>query len=72
MNDVVFLSTTVLGTFAETFKTVIGVILALSGLGVLLMGVIALADKSVKSGSIAAIMGAALLVGGLLLVGVSF
>jgi len=59
----------VLATFAETFKTVIGVILALSGLGVLLMGVIALADKSVKSGSIAAVMGAVLLVVGLLLVG---
>ena len=59
----------VLASFAETFKTVIGVILALSGLGVLLMGVIALADKSVKSGSIAAVMGAVLLVVGLLLVG---
>jgi hypothetical protein len=59
----------VLATFAETFKTVIGVILALSGLGVLLMGVIALADKSMKSGSIAAIMGAVLLVVGLYLVG---
>ena len=59
----------VLATFAETFKTVIGVILALSGLGVLLMGVIALADKSVKSGSIAAVMGGVLLVVGLLLVG---
>lgn len=59
----------VLATFAETFKTVIGVILALSGLGVLLMGVIALADKSVKSGSIAAILGAVLLVVGLFLVG---
>ena len=32
------------------------------------MGVIALADKSVKSGSIAAVMGAVLLVVGLLLV----
>ncbi len=63
----------VLATFAETFKTVIGVILALSGLGVLLMGVIALADKSMKSGSIAAIMGAVLLTVGLFLVGaVSF
>ncbi len=59
----------VLASFAETFKTVIGVILALSGLGVLLMGVIALADKSVKSGSIAAVLGAVLLVVGLLLVG---
>ena len=64
MNDVALIA-----TFAETFKTVIGVILALSGLGVLLMGVIALADKSVKSGSIAAIMGAVLLVVGLYLVG---
>ncbi len=59
----------VLASFADTFKTVIGVILALAGLGVLLMGVIALADKSVKSGSIAAVMGAVLLVAGMLLVG---
>jgi hypothetical protein len=56
-------------TFGQVFKTIIGVILALSGLGVLLMGVIALADRSFKSGTVAAAMGAVLLVVGLWLVG---
>ena len=56
-------------TFGEVFKTIIGVILALSGLGVLLMGVIALADRSFKSGTVAAVLGAALLVFGLWMVG---
>jgi hypothetical protein len=56
-------------TFGQVFKTIVGVILALSGLGVLLMGVIALADRSFKSGAVAAVMGAALLVLGLWMVG---
>ena len=56
-------------TFAETFKTVIGVLLALSGLGILLMGVIALSDKSFQRVGLAAILGVVLLVGGLFLVG---
>jgi hypothetical protein len=56
-------------TFGEVFKTIVGVILALSGLGVLLMGVIALADRSFKSGTVAAVAGAVLLVAGLWLVG---
>ena len=60
----------VLADFAQIFKTVIGVILALSGLGVLLMGVIAMADRSWKSGGITAGLGTALLVAGLWLVGV--
>jgi len=53
----------------STLKTVIGVIMALSGLGVLLMGVIALADKQVQKGGIAAGLGAALIAAGLWLVG---
>jgi hypothetical protein len=52
-----------------TLKTVIGVIMALSGLGVLLMGVIALADKQLQKGGIAAGLGAALIAAGLWLVG---
>lgn len=59
----------VLATFAETFKTIIGVILALSGLGILLMGAIALSDKAWRSGGVATGLGAALLVAGLYLVG---
>ena len=39
-----------LAGFAETFKTIIGVILALAGLGILLMGTIALSDKAWRSG----------------------
>jgi hypothetical protein len=61
---------TVLADFAATFKTVVGVILSLSGLGVLLMGVIAVADRSWRQGAITAVLGAGLLVGGLYLVGV--
>jgi len=53
----------------STLKTVIGVIMALSGLGVLLMGVIALADKQVQKGGIAAALGAGLIAAGLWLVG---
>jgi hypothetical protein len=53
----------------STLKTVIGVIMALSGLGVLLMGVIAMADKQLQKGAIAAGLGAGLIAGGLWLVG---
>ena len=58
-----------LAGFAETFKTIIGVILALAGLGILLMGTIALSDKAWRSGGVATGLGAALLVAGLWLVG---
>lgn len=59
----------VIASFGETFKTVIGVLLSLSGLGILLMGVIALSDKSFQKGGIAALLGVVLLGGGLFLVG---
>ncbi len=52
-----------------TLKTVIGVILALAGLGILLMGAIALADKSLQKGGIAVGLGAAMIAAGLWLVG---
>ncbi|MCC7140221.1 MAG: hypothetical protein IT460_17510 [Planctomycetes bacterium] len=58
----------VLASIGGTLRTVIGVVLALAGLGVLLMGVIALADKSVQKGATAAVMGAALIAAGLWLV----
>lgn len=58
----------VLGSIGGTLRTVIGVVLALAGLGVLLMGVIALADKSVQKGATAAVLGAGLIAGGLWLV----
>jgi hypothetical protein len=60
----------VLAGFVEVFRQIIGVVLALSGLGVLLMGVIALSDKAWRSGAVAAGLGAVLLVAGLWLVGV--
>ncbi len=63
-------SLVVLADFAQTFKTVIGVILALAGLGMLLMGVIAMSDRSFKSGGVASGLGAVLLVVGLWMVGV--
>ena len=56
--------------FAQTFRVVIGVILSLAGLGILLMGVIAMADRSWKAGGVTAGLGTALLVAGLWLVGV--
>ena len=58
----------VLASIGGTLRTVIGVVLALAGLGVLLMGVIALADKSVQKGATAAVMGAGLIAAGLWLV----
>ena len=63
------MNTLVLAGFVEVFRQIIGVILALSGLGVLLMGVIALSDKAWRSGTVATVLGVALLVGGLWLVG---
>jgi hypothetical protein len=52
-----------------TLKTVIGVLMALSGLGVLLMGVIAMADRALQKVGIAVGLGAALIAAGLWLVG---
>lgn len=58
-----------LAAFADVFKTVIGVILSLAGLGLVIMGGIALADRSWKSGLGAFLVGGAMLVGGMWLVG---
>ena len=58
-----------LATFAGVFKVVIGVLLSLSGLGLVVMGAIALADRSWKSGGGAFGVGLVLLLGGLWLVG---
>ena len=58
-----------LATVGDTLKTVMGVVLAVAGLGILLMGVIALSDKSFQKGGIAALLGVVLLFGGLFLVG---
>ena len=49
------MNTLVLAGFVEVFRQIIGVILALSGLGVLLMGVIALSDKAWRSGGVATV-----------------
>ena len=69
MLDTSTLSLLPLAAFADVFKTVIGVLLALAGLGLTVMGGIALADRSVKSGGGALIVGLAMLAGGLWLVG---
>jgi hypothetical protein len=59
-----------LAAFGDTLKTVFGVVLAVAGLGILLMGVIALADKAIQKGGIAALMGAALIAVGFWMAGV--
>lgn len=59
-----------LAGFADVFGIVVGVILSLAGLGLLLMGVISLADRTWKRGSIAVLLGAGLTVAGMWLVGV--
>ena len=74
MSGLVAIGSAFLGALAatevgSTLKTVIGVIMALAGLFVLLVGVMALADKSVQKGATAAALGAALIGAGLWLVG---
>ena len=59
----------VLAEFVDTFKTVLGVLLALAGLGTALMGVTALANKSWKGGATYAVVGAGLIAVGLRLAG---
>ena len=55
--------------FPDIFKTIIGVVLALAGLALVVMGGIAMADRSWKSGGGAFAVGLLLLVGGMWLVG---
>lgn len=59
-----------LAGFADVFPIVLGVLMALCGLGLLLMGLLALADRAWRSGSLGALSGLLLFVGGLWLVGV--
>ena len=58
-----------LAAFADTFKTVLGVLLALAGLGVGLQGVVGAANRSWKDGATYFAIGAALVVVGLFLAG---
>jgi hypothetical protein len=62
-------SIVVVAAFADVFKNVVGVLLALVGLGVLVMGVVGLADKSFRSGAVYVGVGAAVLGLGLFLAG---
>ena len=59
-----------LAGFADVLPIVLGVLMALCGLGLLLMGLLALADRAWRPGSIGALSGLVLFVGGLWLVGV--
>lgn len=59
-----------LASFADVFQVVVGVVLSLCGLGLFLLGVIAVADREWRRGGLAALLGAALLAGGFWLVGV--
>ncbi len=65
----VLLLAPVLATVGDTLKTVMGVVLGLAGMALLLVGVIALADKSIQKGATAAVVGAALMAAGLWLTG---
>ena len=56
--------------FLDVFQIVVGVLLSLSGLGLLFMGLISLADRRWRRGGIAAASGLGLLGLGFLLVGV--
>lgn len=58
-----------LASVGSTLKTVMGVVLGLAGMAMLLVGVIALADKSTQKGLAACLSGAVLMVGGLWLTG---
>ena len=62
-----FLATPV-AEFHDVVRNVIGVLLALAGLGLVVMGGIALADRSWKSGGGAFAVGLVLLLGGMWLV----
>ena len=59
----------VVGDVGGTLKVVIGVVLALAGLGILLMGAIALADKALQKGGIAIGLGAVMIAAGLWMTG---
>jgi hypothetical protein len=61
---------TALAAFADAFPVVAGVLLSLSGLGIVLMGVIAMANRRWKKGGVGAAAGAVLVVVGFFLVGV--
>ena len=73
MTDVLFSLAPVVGglaSFVDVFQVVLGVILSLSGIGLLLMGLIAVADRELRRGGLAALFGAAMFAVGLWLVGV--
>lgn len=59
-----------LASFVDVFQIVLGVLMALCGLGLLLMGLLALADRVWRSGGLGALSGLVLFAVGLWLVGV--
>jgi len=69
VNGIEWASPVVVGAFADTFKTVLGVLLALAGLGIGLMGLTAAADRSWKGGLVYVAIGIGLLAVGLRLAG---
>lgn len=64
------LAAPVLAGFTDVIPIVLGVLLALCGLGLMLMGLLAVADRAWRSGSVGALVGLALFAAGLWLVGV--
>ncbi len=63
------LSVTLALTFGEVFSIVVGVVLALAGLALLLMGLIAMTEKAVKQGAITSGISLLVLALGLWLIG---
>ena len=59
-----------LAGFLDVFEIVIGVLLSLTGLGVVLMGLIAVAAGRWQRGTLGAVLGAVLTAAGFWLVGV--
>lgn len=59
-----------LASFVDVLQIVIGVLMSLSGLGLLLMGLIALTDRAFRQGGLGVLFGLGLLVGGFWLVGI--
>jgi hypothetical protein len=60
----------VLASFTDVFQSILGVLFALCGLGLLLMGLIALSDREWRHGGAATLFGLLLSAAGMWLVGI--
>lgn len=60
----------ILAGFLDVFSIVIGVIVTLTGMALVLLGLIAMSEKAVKQGAITTVVALGLIAGGLWLIGV--